>query len=94
MRVLPDATIPSRDARRLGLTAVRPQDGVVQVPANPYDARQMVAYLRQHPSEAKALIWTVNLELTAIYAIQPEGRLRTPFSRARRRTAGTNRRGN
>jgi cyanobactin maturation PatA/PatG family protease len=33
----------------------------------------MVAYLRQHPSEAKALIWTVNLELTAIYAIRPEG---------------------
>jgi cyanobactin maturation PatA/PatG family protease len=48
-------------------------DGVGQVPANPYDARQMVAYLRQHPSEAKALIWTVNLELTAIYAIRPEG---------------------
>jgi cyanobactin maturation PatA/PatG family protease len=48
-------------------------DGIGQVPANPYDARQMVAYLRQHPSEAKALIWTVNLELTAIYAIRPEG---------------------
>jgi cyanobactin maturation PatA/PatG family protease len=48
-------------------------DGVGQVPANPYDARQMVAYLRQHPSEAKALIWTLNLELTAIYAIRPEG---------------------
>jgi cyanobactin maturation PatA/PatG family protease len=48
-------------------------DGVGQVPANPYDPRQMVAYLRQHPSEAKALIWTVNLELTAIYAIRPEG---------------------
>jgi cyanobactin maturation PatA/PatG family protease len=48
-------------------------DGIGQVPANPYDARQMVAYLRQHPSEAKALIWTVNLELTAIYAVRPEG---------------------
>jgi cyanobactin maturation PatA/PatG family protease len=48
-------------------------DGIVQVPANPYDARQMVAYLRQYPSEAKALIWTLNLELTAIYAIRPEG---------------------
>jgi cyanobactin maturation PatA/PatG family protease len=48
-------------------------DGVGQVSANPYDARQMVAYLRQYPSEAKALIWTLNLELTAIYAIRPEG---------------------
>jgi cyanobactin maturation PatA/PatG family protease len=48
-------------------------EGIGQVPSNPYDARQMVAYLRQHPSEAKALIWTLNLELTAIYAIRPEG---------------------
>jgi len=48
-------------------------DGIGQVPANPYDARQMVAYLRQFPTEAKALIWTMNLELTTIYAIRPEG---------------------
>jgi cyanobactin maturation PatA/PatG family protease len=48
-------------------------EGIGQVPSNPYDARQMVAHLREHPSEAKALIWTVNLELTAIYAIRPEG---------------------
>ena len=32
IRVLTDASIPSRDARRLGLVAVKPQDGVVQVP--------------------------------------------------------------
>ena len=48
-------------------------EGIGEVPSNPYDARQMVAHLRQHPSEAKALIWTLNLELTAIYAIRPEG---------------------
>jgi len=48
-------------------------EGIGQVPSNPYDARQMVAYLRQNPAEAKALIWTLNLELTTIYAIQPEG---------------------
>jgi cyanobactin maturation PatA/PatG family protease len=46
--------------------------GVGEVPSNPYDARQMVAHLREHPSEAKALIWTMNLELTAVYAIRPE----------------------
>jgi hypothetical protein len=28
------------------------------VPGNPYDARQMVDYLEQNPSEGKALIWT------------------------------------
>ena len=34
--------------------------GIGEVPSNPYDARQMVAHLREHPSEAKALIWTMN----------------------------------
>lgn len=43
------------------------------VPAHPYDPRQMVKYLRQSPSEAKSLIWTLNLELTPIYAIEPVG---------------------
>jgi cyanobactin maturation PatA/PatG family protease len=64
------------EARRDSFKQLMPPidvEGIGQVPSNPYDARQMVAYLRQFPSEAKALIWTVNLELTAIYAIRPEG---------------------
>ena len=44
-----------------------------QVPANPYDARQMVDYLAAHPTEANSLIWTLNQELTPIYAIEPAG---------------------
>lgn len=47
--------------------------GGVQVPANPYDARQMVDYLADNLSEAKSLIWTLNLELTPVYAIEPVG---------------------
>jgi cyanobactin maturation PatA/PatG family protease len=47
--------------------------GVFTIPANPYDARQMANYLRRNPSEAKSLIWTLNLELTPIYAIEPQG---------------------
>ena len=43
------------------------------IPANPFDARQLVAYLKDNPSEAKSLIWTLNLELTPIYAIEPCG---------------------
>jgi cyanobactin maturation PatA/PatG family protease len=43
------------------------------VPANPYDSRQMVDHLTANPSEAKSLIWTLNLELTPIYAIEPIG---------------------
>jgi len=45
-------------------------DGIM-IPANPYDARQMVDYLSQNPSEAKALIWTLNQELTPFYALEP-----------------------
>ncbi|QSJ16624.1 PatA/PatG family cyanobactin maturation protease [Nostoc sp. UHCC 0702] len=43
------------------------------VPANPYDARQIVDYLANNLSEAKSLIWTLNIELTPIYAIEPVG---------------------
>lgn len=45
----------------------------VAVPPNPYDARQLVEHLRQMPSEANSLIWTLNLELTPIYAIEAVG---------------------
>ncbi|MBD2255578.1 S8 family peptidase [Nostoc parmelioides] len=55
----------------------QPMSGVeidgTTVPSNPYDARQMVAYLEQNPTEAKSLIWTINQELTPIYAIDPKG---------------------
>ena len=44
-----------------------------QIPANPYDARQMVDYLEANLSEAKSLIWTLNMELTPIYALEPSG---------------------
>jgi cyanobactin maturation PatA/PatG family protease len=47
-------------------------DGV-PVPPNPYDARQLVEYLRNKPSEANSLIWTLNLELTPIYALKAVG---------------------
>ena len=44
-----------------------------KIPANPYDARQMVDYLANNLSEAKSLIWTLNMELTPIYAIEAVG---------------------
>jgi len=43
------------------------------VPANPYDARQMVDYLASDISEARSMIWTLNIELTPVYAIEPKG---------------------
>lgn len=47
--------------------------GGTVLPPNPYDTRQIVDHLGAHPSEAKALIWTLKLELTPIYAIEPIG---------------------
>ncbi|MEH2279418.1 MAG: PatA/PatG family cyanobactin maturation protease [Nostoc sp.] len=44
----------------------------VLVPSNPYDARQMVNYLELSPAEGKSLIWTLNQELTPIYALEPQ----------------------
>ncbi|HEY9617666.1 MAG TPA: PatA/PatG family cyanobactin maturation protease [Microcoleaceae cyanobacterium] len=46
-------------------------DGVL-IPPNPYDARQMVDYLELNPTEGKSLIWTLNQELTPIYALEPQ----------------------
>lgn len=43
------------------------------VPANPHDTRQMVEHLERFPSEAQSLIWTLNLELTPLYALQAVG---------------------
>jgi cyanobactin maturation PatA/PatG family protease len=42
-------------------------------PPNPYDQSQMVFYLKEedHANESTALIWTLNLELTPIYALDP-----------------------
>ena len=51
--------------------------GGVALPANPHDARQMVDYLGQHLAEARELVWTLNLELTPIYAFRAAG----PFAR-------------
>jgi len=63
------------EARRDSFKQLMPPveiDGNV-VPPNPYDARQLVAYLGSHPYEGRALIWTLNIELTPIYALEPTG---------------------
>lgn len=44
----------------------------VLVPSNPYDAHQMVNHLELSPAESKSLIWTLNQELTPIYALEPQ----------------------
>jgi cyanobactin maturation PatA/PatG family protease len=40
---------------------------------NAYDPRNLLAYLNEHPYEAPAVIWTLNVDATAIYAVQPAG---------------------
>ncbi|MEA5536878.1 PatA/PatG family cyanobactin maturation protease [Crocosphaera sp. XPORK-15E] len=45
----------------------------IMVPADPYDARQMVEHLDRHPNEARSLIWTLNIDQNAIYVLEPKG---------------------
>ena len=40
--------------------------------ANPYDPLQLYEYLNENRSESTKLIWTLNLDLTPIYAIEAE----------------------
>ncbi|MDB9420238.1 PatA/PatG family cyanobactin maturation protease [Microcystis aeruginosa CS-563/04] len=63
------------EARRDTFKQLMPSVAIdnLELPPNPYDARQMVDYLESNLSETKSLIWTVNLELTPIYAIKPVG---------------------
>ena len=44
----------------------------ITVPPNPYDVTQLAAYLDENKSESAKLIWTLNLDLTPIYAIEAE----------------------
>jgi cyanobactin maturation PatA/PatG family protease len=63
------------EARRDSFKQLMPAveiDGIM-VPTNPYDARQLVNYLAENPSEHKSLIWTINQELNPIYAIAVKG---------------------
>jgi cyanobactin maturation PatA/PatG family protease len=60
--------------RETGRPTTDPQPSPLNVyPANPYDARQMVDHLTSKPSEARSLIWTLNIDLTPVYAIEPAG---------------------
>ena len=58
-----------RDTFKQLMPAVNMEGAII--PANPYDSRQMVDYLSVNPTEAKPLIWTLNQELTPIYALEP-----------------------
>jgi len=63
------------EARRDSFKQLMPpaKAGNTLVPANPHDARQMVDYLSNSPSEARSLIWTINMELTPLYAVEAVG---------------------
>lgn len=60
-----------RDSFKQLMSAVE-IDGTM-IPANPYDASQIINYLAENPSESKSLIWTINQEQNPIYAIEVKG---------------------
>lgn len=43
----------------------------IMVPADPYDARQMVEHLDRNPNESRSLIWTLSLDGDIIYVLEP-----------------------
>jgi cyanobactin maturation PatA/PatG family protease len=45
--------------------------------ANPHDSAQWLGYLKDNPWDATAVIWTLSLDSTPLYAIRPAG----PFAR-------------
>jgi len=52
----------------------------ITVPADPYDARQMVEHLDRNPDEGRSLIWTLNLDGDTIYALEsPDGEVYEMF---------------
>jgi len=67
------ATEARRDSfRQLMPRPILPGSPPTSVPQNPYDFRQLAAYLNDNPWESTKLIWTLNLELTPIYALEAE----------------------
>jgi cyanobactin maturation PatA/PatG family protease len=63
------------EARRDSFTQLMPP--VNGRPAHPGVTEEIVSYLQANPSESTKLIWTFNLELTPIYAIEAE----VPYAR-------------
>lgn len=55
------------EARKDSLTQAMPGEDT------PHNPNQLLHFLDKHPWEAASLIWTLNLDTTPIYAIQPNG---------------------
>jgi hypothetical protein len=53
------------------------RDGL-SLPADPHDPRQMVEHLDLHPDQARSLIWTLRLDDSTLYVLEPVG----PFAPA------------
>ncbi|MGH3693547.1 MAG: PatA/PatG family cyanobactin maturation protease [Pseudonocardiaceae bacterium] len=58
------------EARRDSFRQLMPTVGDNELPPNPYDVVQLSDYLDNDPSESTELIWTLNLDLTPIYALE------------------------
>ncbi len=41
--------------------------------ANPHDPNELLAHLEKNPSDAAAILWTLNLDATSIYVVQGQG---------------------
>jgi hypothetical protein len=62
-------------------------------PTNPYDPHQFLAYLEKNPWDAAAILWTLNLDATPIYAIQAQSAFAQEISQRLRQFLGEQTRG-
>ena len=65
-------TEADRDAFRQLMPRIETGRPPVSVPPNPYDVAQLASYLDDNPWDSTNLIWTLNLDLTPIYALEAE----------------------
>jgi hypothetical protein len=62
-----------RDSFAQSMDPIRDSNGKAIAHGNPYDAGQLLAYLKKNPWDGASLTWTLSIDTTPVYAILPAG---------------------
>lgn len=62
-----------RDSFVQSMDPIRDSSGKTVAPGNPHDPLQLLAYLTKNPWDGASLTWTLNVDVTPVYAILPAG---------------------
>ncbi|MEU0646062.1 S8 family serine peptidase [Streptomyces umbrinus] len=64
------------------LPPAQPGGPEAEVPPNPYDPRQLCAYLEKNPWASDKVTWTLNMDSTPLYALEAESPVGLDWSRS------------